>query len=102
MMKRDTFELIKALEGSIEPYAETHVDEKHLVNLKEWCELHERITDEIAKVANTSNLRCYYSAREIIDYAREHLRNIDQYLGDYINNWNYDNLAEEPDGENYF
>ena len=29
MMKRDTFELIQALEGSIEPYAETHVDEKH-------------------------------------------------------------------------
>ena len=102
MMKRDTFELIQALEGSIEPYAETHVDEKHLANLKEWCELHERITDEIAKVANTSNLRCYYSAREIIDYAREHLRNIDQYLGDYINNWNYDELAEEPDEENYF
>ena len=48
-MKRDTFELIQALEGSIEPYAETHVDEKHLANLKEWCELHERITDEIAK-----------------------------------------------------
>lgn len=102
MMKRDTFELIQALEGSIEPYAETHVDEKHLANLKEWCELHERITDEIAKVANTSNLRCYYSAREIIDYAREHLRNIDQCLGDYISNWNYDELAEEPDGENYF
>ena len=101
-MKRDTFELIQALEGSIEPYAETRVDEKHLTNLKEWCELHERITDEIAKVANTNNLRCYYSAREIIDYAREHLRNIDQYLGDYINNWNYDELAEEPDGENYF
>ena len=38
-MKRDTFELIQALEGSIEPYAETHVDEKHLANLKEWCEL---------------------------------------------------------------
>lgn len=102
MMKRDTFELIQALEGSIEPCAETHVDEKHLANLKEWCELHNRITDEIAKVANTSNLRCYYSAREIIDYAREHLRNIDQYLGDYINNWNYDELAEEPDGESYF
>lgn len=101
-MKRDTFELIQALEGSIEPYTETHVDEKHLANLKEWCELHERITDEIAKVASTSNLRCYYSAREIIDYAREHLRNIDQHLGDYINNWNYDELAEEPDGENYF
>ncbi len=101
-MKRDTFELIQALEGSIEPYAETHVDEKHLANLKEWCELHERITDEIAKVANTSNLRCYYSAREIIDYASEHLRNIDQYLGVYINNWNYDELAEEPEGENYF
>ena len=101
-MKRDTFELIQALEGSIEPYAETHADEKHLANLKEWCELHERITDEIAKVANTSSLRCYYSAREIIDYAREHLRNIDQYLGDYINNWNYDELTEEPDKENYF
>ena len=52
-MKRDTFELIQALEGSIEPYAETHVDEKHLANLKEWCELHERITDEIAKVGET-------------------------------------------------
>jgi hypothetical protein len=101
-MKRDTFELIQALEGYIEPYAETHVDEKHLANLKEWCELHERITDEIAKVANTSSLRCYYSSKEIIDYAREHLRNIDQYLGDYINNWNYDELSEETDEENCF
>ena len=101
-MKRDTFELIQKLEGNIEPCAETNIDNEHLANLKEWCELHERITDEIAKVANISNLRCYYSAREIIDYAREHLRNIDQYLGDYINNWNYDELAEEPDRENYF
>lgn len=101
-MKYDTFELIQKLDGNIEPCAETNIDIEHLANLKAWCILHERITDEIAKVANTSNLRRYYSAREIIDYAREHLRNIDQYLGDYINNWNYDELAEEPDGENYF
>ena len=94
-MKRDTFELVQALEGSIEPYAETHADEKHLANLKEWCELHERITDEIVKAANASNLRCYYSAKEIIDYARRHLKEVNDYLGEYIKMWDIEEGFEE-------
>lgn len=90
-MKRDTFEIVKALEGSIEPIAETNVDEKHLANLKEWCELHEQITDEIFKVANKEDLRCYKSAKEIIDYARKHLEEINTYLTEYIQKWGIDN-----------
>lgn len=87
-MKRDTFEILKALEGSIEPIAETNIDEKHLANLKEWCDLHEQITDEICKVANNDELRCYKSAKEIIDYARKHLEEVNAYLTEYIQKWN--------------
>lgn len=102
MMKRDTFELIQTLEGSIEPYAETYVDEKHLANLKEWCELHERITDEIIRCANMGSLRCYWSAKDIIDYAREYLRTMSNDLDDYIEAWNIEESAKETDDENYF
>lgn len=94
-MKRDTFELVQALEGSIEPYAETHADEKHLAKLKEWCELHERITDEIVKAANASSLRCYYSAKEIIDYARQHLKEVNDYLDEYIKMWDIEEGFEK-------
>ena len=94
-MKRDTFELIQALEEPIEPYAETHADEKHLANLKEWCELHERIIDEIVKAANASSLRCYYSAKEIIDYARQHLKEVNDYLGEYIKMWDIEEGFEK-------
>lgn len=87
MTKRDTFELIQKLEGNIEPLAETNIDEKHLANLKEWCELHEQITDEICKVANKEDLRCYKSAKEIINYARKHLEEINTYLTEYIQKW---------------
>jgi hypothetical protein len=86
-MKRDTFEIIRALEGSIEPLAETNIDEKHLANLKEWCDLHEQITDEILKVANNEGLRCYNSAKEIIDYARKHLAEVNTYLTEYVQKW---------------
>lgn len=86
-MKRDTFEILKALEGSIEPIAETNIDEKHLANLKEWCDLHEQITDEICKVANNDELRCYNSAKEIIDYARKHLEEVNTYLTEYVQKW---------------
>ena len=102
MMKRDTFELIQVLEGSIEPYAETHVDEKHLKNLKEWCELHERITDEIIRCANMSNLRCYWSAKDIIDYARGYLRTTSDNLDDYIQEWNIEESAKETEDDNCF
>jgi len=85
--KRTTYEIIRSLEGSIEPLAETNIDEKHLANLKEWYGLHEQITNEICKVANNENLRCYKSAKEIIDYARKHLEEITTYLTEYIQKW---------------
>ena len=91
MMKRDTFELIQKLEGNIEPLAETNIDEKHLVNLKEWCCLHEQITDEICKIANNDELRCYKSAKAIIDYARKHLEEINTYLTEYVQKWEDEN-----------
>ena len=94
-MKRDTFELIQKLEGNIEPCAETNIDNDHLSNLKEWCELHERITDEIVKAANASSLRCYYSAKEIIDYARQHLKEVNDYLGEYIKMWDIEESFEK-------
>ena len=42
--KRTTYEIIKSLEGSIEPIAETNIDEKYFNNLKEWCDLHDLYT----------------------------------------------------------
>lgn len=79
-MKRDTFELIQALEGLIEPYAETHIDEKHLQNLKEWCDIHLKMTEAIADCAK-STLGCYKSASDIIMYARSYLFDVVEYLG---------------------
>lgn len=94
-MKRDTFELIQKLEGNIEPYAETNIDIEHLANLKEWCILHERITDEIAKVANNCDLRSYKSAKDIIDFARQHLEQVNSYVGEYIQNWKDEEHSSE-------
>ena len=89
-MKRDTFELIQVLEGSVEPLAETNIDKKHLANLKEWCELHDRITTEILLVADKKDLRCYSSAKDIIDFARKHLEEINTYLTEYVQKWKED------------
>lgn len=90
-MKRDTFELIKALEGSIEPCAEAHYDSIHLANLKEWCELHDQIIGELMDCAKSDSLRCYGSAKEIIDYARFHLKEVYNYIGEYISEWSETN-----------
>ena len=79
-MKRDTFELIRALEGEIEPVADSHIDSQHIANLKEWCDIHMRMTEAIADCAK-STLDCYASASEIIMYARLHLMDIVEYLG---------------------
>ena len=79
-MKRDTFELIQALEGNIEPCADSHIDSQHKANLKEWCDIHMRMTEAIADCAK-STLGCYASASEIIMYARLHLLDIVEYLG---------------------
>ena len=97
MMKRDTFELIQALEGSIEPCTETNIDIEHLANLKAWCVLHERITDEIAKVANNCDLRSYKSAKDIIDFARQHLEQVNSYVEEYIQNWKGEERSSEED-----
>lgn len=96
-MKRDTFELIQALEGSIEPCAETNIDIEHLANLKAWCMLHERITDEIAKVANNRDLHSYKSAKDIIDFARQHLKQVNSDVGEYIQNWKGEERSSEED-----
>ena len=85
--KRTTYEIIKSLEGSIEPIAETNIDEKHLANLKEWCELHDNITTEILWVADKKDLRYYKSAKTIIDYARNYLKELNSYLTEYIEKW---------------
>ena len=87
-MKYDIFELIQKLEGSIEPCAETHVDEKHLANLKEWCELHRNITKELFICADNEELRKFYSAGRIIDYARSYLRDVQDDLDNFISTWN--------------
>ena len=88
MIKRDTFELIQKLAGNIEPCAETNIDNDHLANLKEWCELHERIIDEIISCADDEDLREYYSAERIISYARSYLRDVQDKLDNYIPQWN--------------
>lgn len=101
-MKRDTFELIQKLEGNIEPCAETNIDNEHLANLKEWCELHERIIDEIISCADDEDLREYYSAEKIISYARSYLRDVQDKLDDYISEWNIKESAKEAEDNYYF
>lgn len=85
--KFDVFEIIQALMGSIEPYAETNIDKQHLANLKEWCDLHRRITEIIAKAANASNLKSYYSANKIVEEARYYLTDINADIGMWWDNW---------------
>ena len=92
-MKRDTFELIEALEGDIEPYAETHVDEKHYANIKEWVDIHDKMTGRLLDIANRDSMTCYYSANQIIQYAREHLEEIYNWIGSYLEEWDNENKS---------
>jgi hypothetical protein len=89
--KRTTYEIIKSLEGSIEPIAETNIDQKHFNNLKEWCDLHDLITSEILWVTDKEDLRCYDSAKTIIDYARNYLKELNSYLTEYVQKWSDEN-----------
>ena len=86
-MKRDTFELIRILEGDVKPCADSHIDKKHLANLKEWCDISERMTDEILDCANADSLESYASAKEIIDYSRRYLIDLYKKIDCYINDW---------------
>lgn len=82
-MKRDTFELIQKLEGSIEPCADTIIDDIRFKNLKEWVDIHMKMTEAIADCAK-SDLGQYKSANEIIRYAKCHLLDIWEYLGEQL------------------
>ena len=93
--KFDMIEIIQALMGSVEPYAETNIDTQHLENLKEWCDLHRRITEIIAKAANASNLRRYYSANKIIEEARYYLTDINADIATWWDNWKAEDEAED-------
>lgn len=100
-MKRDTFELIQKLEGSIEPCADINIDNEHLANLKEWCDLHKCIIDEIIGCADDEDLREYYSAEKIISYARSYLRGVQDKLDNHILEWDkYESKSNEE--ENFF
>ena len=82
-----TFELIRKLEGSIEPQAEAHFDKIAYRNLREWFELHNAITDEILTAADHSGLMCYSSAEKIILRAREYIKECHKRLGEFIMDW---------------
>lgn len=86
-------ELVEALEGDIEPYAETHVDEKHYANIKEWVDIHDKMTRRLLDIANRDGLTCYYSANQIIQYAREHLEEIYNWIGSYLEEWDNENKS---------
>lgn len=82
-----TFELIRKLEGNIEPQAEAHFDDIAYKNLTEWFELHNAITDEILTAADHSGLMCYSSAEKIILRAREYIKECHKRLGEFIMDW---------------
>lgn len=86
--KKFTFtDLILNLYGNIEPVADAHIDSKHLENLKWWCDIHCWITDKLVEVASADGLMCYGSAKEIIDYAREYLRESYGDLSELLDSW---------------
>ena len=82
-----TFELIRKLEGSIEPQAEAHFDEIAYRNLREWMELHNAITDEILTAADHTGLMCYASAEKIVLRARDYIKECYERLGEFIEAW---------------
>lgn len=87
MSEFSTFDLIRKLEGGIQPAADGYLDDKAYTNLKEWLELHQAVTDELITAADCEGLRCYGSADKIITRARQHLKDVRDELNEYLQKW---------------
>jgi predicted RNA-binding protein associated with RNAse of E/G family len=87
MTALSTFELIKKIEGGIQPAADSYLDDKAYTNLREWLELHQAVTDELITAADSDSLKCYASADKIISRARQHLKDIRDEIDVYLLKW---------------
>ena len=90
MKSMSILELLYAIEGGIEPEAETNIDEKRLQNLHAWTDINYEIIGRLLDVANSSGLMCYSSAERIIKKSRKHLKDMYEWIGEYIDEWGGD------------
>ena len=85
-------DILLGVEGPIRPVAEEHIDQPRRRNIERWCEASDCIIDELIKCANT-NLRSYASAKSISDYARQHLKELQECLAENIQRWEEEDNA---------
>lgn len=85
-------DVLFAVEGPIHPLAAEHLDRPRRRNIENWCEASDCIIDELIKCANTS-LRSYASAKSISDYARQHLKELQERLAENIQRWEEEDNA---------
>lgn len=67
--KFTNLEIVKRLIGPIRPVAETRADEERFENLKEMCDLVNKLVTEIDDVAYENKNRQEYSVKKSADYA---------------------------------
>ena len=88
MKSMSIIDLLYAIEGDIKPEAETNIDTKRLQNLSAWTDVNYEIIGKLLDVANSSGLMCYSSAEHIVKESRKHLKDMYEWIGTYINEWN--------------
>lgn len=87
------YELLVKLEGDIVPIADAARDSIIKNHLENWCDFHQDVVDHLLYVAQYSP-REYSSSKEVGDMARSHLKEIHDWIGRYLKDW-----EDEDDNE---
>ena len=70
------YEVVKKLNGNINPAGATHVDDERFENLKDMCNLIANLLADVNHVALHNKDRHEYSMKRAGEYADEFLKNI--------------------------
>jgi len=73
------FQLLERIIGSIEPVADSAVDEKIYDNIQLWSDVADYMVWKLKRVSE-SDLGIYSSSEKVIDYARRELLDLKGYL----------------------
>lgn len=81
------FEIAERVIGGIVAVGETYHDDKCKRNIEQWDSLLYHIVKRFVESAKGDAGRYQYSVKEVSDKSREKLKEIYDYIGEYLDEW---------------
>ena len=72
----ENIDVVKKLIGNINPVGETNTDNERFENLKEMCDLIEKLTEEVADMADRNRHSHEFSVKRSVNFAYEFMKNL--------------------------